>query len=49
VLITPAGSGARVVYTEQGAFLDGSDNLEGRLEGTRELFEKLAEELESHQ
>src|SRR4051812_22539398 len=49
VEITPAGSGTQLVYTEQGAFFDGADNLAGREVGCRELFEKLAEELQAHQ
>lgn len=43
--LRPAGSGTRLVFTEQGAFLDGHDNVAQREEGTRGLFEKLAEEL----
>ena len=30
-----AGSGTRLVFTEQGAFLDGYDDIAGREEGTR--------------
>lgn len=45
VEITPAGDGSRLVYTEQGAFLDGADNLQGRVAGTEELFDKLSDEL----
>ena len=36
-----AGKGTRLVYTEQGAFLDGFDTSEGREEGTRALFDNL--------
>jgi hypothetical protein len=39
----PEGKGTRLVFTEQGAYLDG--NVEGREEGTRALMETLAEEL----
>ena len=49
VEIAPAGDGTRLVYTEQGAFFDGADKLEGRVAGTRELFEKLGEELRTHE
>ncbi len=38
----PVGSGAKLTYTEQGAFLDGWDNPAGREEGTRDLLEQLA-------
>lgn len=38
--------GAKVVYTEQGAFLDGHDDVAQREAGCRELFEALALELE---
>jgi uncharacterized protein YndB with AHSA1/START domain len=41
----PAGSGTRLVFTEQGAFLDGHDNVTQREKGTRELLEALALEL----
>lgn len=46
--ITPHNKGARLTFTEQGAYLDGfSDNAAaGREEGTRELLEKLAAEVE---
>jgi uncharacterized protein YndB with AHSA1/START domain len=37
----PAGAGTRLVYTEQGAYLDGWDNPEGRKEGTEALFDQL--------
>ena len=42
----PEGSGTRLVFTEQGAYLDGQDQIPQREEGTRELFEALARELE---
>lgn len=38
--------GTRLIFTEQGAFLDGHrDGAAGREEGTRELLESLAREL----
>lgn len=37
------GKGTRLVFTEQGAYLDG--NVAGREEGTREMLESLAEEV----
>ena len=46
VEIAPAGDGTRLVYTEQGAFLDGKDTSQDRQEGCRELLNKLGEELE---
>ncbi len=42
----PAGGGTKLVFTEQGAFLDGHDNVASREEGTRELLEALARELD---
>ena len=43
----PEGKKTRLVYTEQGAFLDGYDFPAQREEGCRELYEqRLAEELE---
>ena len=41
----PDGAGTRMVYTEQGAFLDGSDTPAQREHGTRELFDRLAASL----
>jgi uncharacterized protein YndB with AHSA1/START domain len=40
-----AGKGTRLVYTEQGAFLDGYDDPAGREHGTRALLDKLDAEL----
>jgi uncharacterized protein YndB with AHSA1/START domain len=39
------GEGTRLVFTEQGAFLDGLDNVEQREGGTRGLLNKLGAEL----
>ena len=46
VELIPEGKGTRHVYTEQGAYLDGFDNVAQREEGCRQLFEALARELE---
>lgn len=43
----PEGSGTRLIFTEQGAFLDGYDNAPQRESGTRGLLEALAKEVES--
>lgn len=40
------GKGTRLVYTEQGAYLDGLDQVEQRKTGCIELLETLAKELE---
>jgi uncharacterized protein YndB with AHSA1/START domain len=45
VEIEPQGSGTRLTYTEQGAFLDGRDNPAQREEGCRWLLEALGKEL----
>jgi uncharacterized protein YndB with AHSA1/START domain len=37
----PAGAGTKLIYTEQGAFLDGYDDPSGRERGTRGLLENL--------
>lgn len=42
----PAGAGTRLIYTEQGAFLDGHDNPAQRESGCRELLEALAKQLQ---
>ncbi|HEY0737563.1 MAG TPA: SRPBCC family protein [Herpetosiphonaceae bacterium] len=47
VEIVPADDGTRLIYTEQGAFLDGADQPADREAGCRELLEQLAKELES--
>ena len=39
--LRPDGDRTRVVYTEQGAFLDGYDDAGQREEGTRGLFDQL--------
>jgi uncharacterized protein YndB with AHSA1/START domain len=39
----PEGKGTRLVFTEQGAYLDG--NVDGRKEGTLQLLETLAVEV----
>jgi len=39
--LKPSGAGTRLVYTEQGAFLDGHDNARERERGTRELLDQL--------
>ena len=38
----PEGSGTKLVFTEQGAYLDGKDGPIHREEGSRELLEALA-------
>ena len=45
VELAPSGSGTRLTYTEQGAYFDDPGAPKGREEGSRELLEKLAEEL----
>jgi uncharacterized protein YndB with AHSA1/START domain len=42
----PSASGTLLIHTEQGAYLDGSDDGTGREEGTRGLLEILAKEVE---
>jgi uncharacterized protein YndB with AHSA1/START domain len=41
----PAGKGTRLIFTEQGAFLDGYDNPAQREQGTRDLLDALGAEL----
>jgi uncharacterized protein YndB with AHSA1/START domain len=45
VELEPDGSRTRLVYTEQGAFLDGHDTPASREHGTRELLDALGAEL----
>jgi uncharacterized protein YndB with AHSA1/START domain len=46
VELKPEGSATRLVFTEQGAFLDGLDTPAQREHGTRELLMALGAELE---
>jgi uncharacterized protein YndB with AHSA1/START domain len=46
VVFEAHGEGTRLVFTEQGAFLDGQDKPEYREDGTGQLLESLAAELE---
>ena len=41
VELKPAGKGTRLVFTEQGAFLDGTDTVTMREQGTNGLLDKL--------
>jgi uncharacterized protein YndB with AHSA1/START domain len=41
VELEPAGAGTRLIYTEQGAFLDGYDDAGSREHGTRALLDNL--------
>jgi uncharacterized protein YndB with AHSA1/START domain len=42
----PEGKGTRLIFTEQGAFLDGYDNAADREHGTGELLDALGRALE---
>ncbi|WP_408009937.1 SRPBCC family protein [Pseudalkalibacillus sp. A8] len=42
----PARSGTKLIYTEQGAFLDGHDSAASREHGTRIMLDNLGEELQ---
>ncbi|HRP11590.1 MAG TPA: SRPBCC family protein [Terricaulis sp.] len=44
--IKPNGAGSTLIYTEQGAYLDGYDDAGQREEGTRELFKQLEQFLD---
>ncbi len=39
--LRPEGAGTRMIYTEQGVYLDGRDGTADRERGTRDLFENL--------
>jgi uncharacterized protein YndB with AHSA1/START domain len=41
----PDGDGTRLIFTEQGAFLDGHDTPDQRKQGTGSLLDALGEEL----
>lgn len=42
------GGGTRLIYTEQGAFLESAGDIALREEGCTEMLEKLARELKAH-
>jgi uncharacterized protein YndB with AHSA1/START domain len=42
----PAGAGARLIFTEQAAFLDGYDDAGSREQGTGALLDNLGAELQ---
>ena len=46
VEFTPAGAGTRLIFTEQGAFLDGLDTPASREQGMGELLDALGAELQ---
>jgi uncharacterized protein YndB with AHSA1/START domain len=46
VELKPEGDGTRLIYTEQGAFLDGEDKPEYRQQGTGSLLDALGAELQ---
>jgi uncharacterized protein YndB with AHSA1/START domain len=46
VELKPEGAGTRLVYTEQGAFLDGQDKPQYREQGTGSLLDALGAELQ---
>ncbi|MDR3475828.1 MAG: SRPBCC family protein [Devosia sp.] len=43
--LRPEGAGTRMLFTEQGAYLDGYDDAGAREHGTRELVEQLGRSL----
>jgi uncharacterized protein YndB with AHSA1/START domain len=45
VELVPDGDGTRMVYTENGAYLDGSDTPEQRQAGTESIFDALGQSL----
>ena len=45
VELSSQGTGTRLVFTEQGAYLDGNDDVAQREQGSRKLLERLASEI----
>lgn len=45
--IKSSGAGTKLIYTEQGVYLDGYDDAGSRERGTRELLDNLARHLEA--
>lgn len=46
--IIPGGSGTRLIYTEQGAFFGGADDIPQRERGCADLLDALGRELETN-
>jgi uncharacterized protein YndB with AHSA1/START domain len=46
ILFEPKGSGTQITLTEQGAYMEGFDDVAGREHGMRELLEALAREVD---
>lgn len=46
--LVPDGDGTRLIYTEQGAFLESADHIAMREHGCREMLEGLARDLGDH-
>jgi len=46
--LVPVPGGTLLRFTEHTAYLDGNDGSAARQEGTRELLEALARELDAH-
>lgn len=46
--MVPDGSGTHLIYTEQGAFLDGADHIAGRERGCAEMLKALGRELDAN-
>lgn len=44
--LVPEGAGTRLILTEQGAYFGDAEGVAGREQGTRELLESLAAELD---
>ena len=42
----PHGAGTKLIYTEQGAYFGEANQIAGREQGTKGLFESLAKELD---
>lgn len=42
----PEGGGTKLIFTEQGVFLDGHDTPDLREHGTKEMLDKLGVQLE---
>lgn len=45
VVLEPAGTGTRLLFTEQAAFFEGADGVEMRTQGWRSLLDALDQEL----
>ncbi len=49
IVLIPMENETKLIFTEQGAYFDGTEDVKGREEGCRAQLEELAKELQNHE